>query len=264
MKHNKSLLTAAVVVGLLLCVQQTGSAFQSPEKDGANLGSAQSDLPPLPAPPKSLPPLPAPSKPGIPPKSDVPPTKANTTRTAADHAAAAQHFIQEGRYDIAIEASSLAIAADPKNADYLKIRAQAYQLTGRFEQALADTNPLEVVVAASQANLKSADDVVAVVPKGAVLNVSEVKGDWLKVETVGDQEFKWAWVWKRNLVRGQSQPRPQPLPQRVIIQRVVPADFYGRYYGGGYYDRGWRSGYGRAYYDWSRHVPRRYWGYLPW
>jgi|GEM_PF-2444070 tetratricopeptide (TPR) repeat protein len=252
MKHNKSLLTAAVVVALLLCVQQTGSAFQSPEKDGANLGPAQSDLPPLPAPPK----------PGILPKIDVPPTRANTTRSAADHAAAAQHFIQDRRYDIAIEAASLAIAADPKNAVYLKIRAQAYQLTGRYEQALADTKPLEVVVAASQANLKSADDVVAVVPKGAVLNVSEVKGDWLKVETVGDQTFKWAWVWKGNLVRGQS--RPQPLPQRIIVQPVLPADFYGRYYGGGYYDLGRRSGYGRAYYDWTRHVPRRYWGYLPW
>jgi tetratricopeptide (TPR) repeat protein len=262
MKHDKSLLAAATVVALLLCMQQTGSAFQNIEKDGANLGPAQGDLPPLPAPPNSLPPLPAPPKPGIVPKSDVPPTKANTTRSAADHAAAAQHFIKEGRYDIAIEASSLAIAADPKNAAYLKIRAHAYQLMGRYEQALADTKPLEVVVAASQANLKSADNVVAVVPKGAVLNVSEVKDDWLKVETVGDQTFKWAWVWKGNLVRGQS--RPQPLPQRVIVQPVLPADFYGRYYGGGYYDLGRRSGYGRAYYDWTRHVPRRYWGSLPW
>ncbi|MBT4868303.1 MAG: hypothetical protein HON53_24615 [Planctomycetaceae bacterium] len=201
----------------------------------------------------------------------MPPSKANTTPSAADHAAAAQHFIKEGRYDIAIEAASLAIAADPKNAAYLKIRAQAYQLTGRYEQALADTKPLEVVVAASQANLKSADDVVAVVPKGAVLNVSEVNGDWLKVETVGDQSFKWAWVWKNNLVRAQS--RPQPLPQRIIIRPVYPTDSYyrrsfGRYYGGYYgrgdFDFGRRSGYGRAYYDWTRHVPRRYWGYLPW
>jgi tetratricopeptide (TPR) repeat protein len=235
MKHNKCMLTTAVVVALLLCSQQTSSAFQTPEQDGANLGPAQNDLPP---------------------------PKPNTERTAADHAAAAQHFIGEGRYDIAIKAASLAIAAEPRNAAYLKLRARAYQLSGRYEQALADTKPLEVVVAVAKANLKSANDVVAIVPKGAVLNVSEVKGDWLKVETVGDQTFKWAWVWKGNLVRGQT--RPQPLPQRVIVRPVLPAEFYGRYYGRGYYDLGRRSGYGRAYYDWTRHVPPRYWGYLPW
>jgi tetratricopeptide (TPR) repeat protein len=262
MNHNKCMLTTAVVVVLLLGTQQTSSAFQTSKKDGANLGPAQIDLPPLPLPSKSLPPLPAPPKPGIPPESDVPPAKSNTERSAADHAAAAQHFIGEGRYDIAIEAASLAIAADPKNAAYLKIRAKAYQLSGRYEQALADTKPLEVVVAATKANLKSANDVVAIVPKGAVLNVSEVKGDWLKVETVGDQEFKWAWVWKGNLVRGRT--RLQPLPQRVIVRPVSPADFYGRQHGHGYYDLGRRSGYGRAYYDWTRHVPPRYWGYLPW
>ena len=138
-------------------------------------------------------------------------------------------------------------------AAHRRLRARAYQLSGRYEQALADANPLEVLVTAPRANLKSANDVVATVPKGAVLNVSEVRGDWLKVESIGDQKFQWAWIAKRDL----QQPPRRPQARIVIDPRRRA------YYARPYYDDPRYHDYGRRSYDWWGHVPPRYWRYLP-
>jgi tetratricopeptide (TPR) repeat protein len=260
MTHFKPTLTLALLAVLTFGFQQSGSAFQDSARDGADLGPAAEDLPPLPKPNF------APPKPGgqadDEKSADEKPAPKKTEYTAADHAAAAGRMMRDGRYDLAIQALSLAVAAEPKNADYRTLRAQAYQLSGRYEEALADTNPLVVVAGVRDTKLKSANDVIAVVPKGAVLQVTEVKGNWLRVAATGDQKFEWAWVYKGSLVQGRRPP--QPLPNRIVINPVLPAEVYGRYYGGGYYELGRRSGFGRAYYDWTGHVPRRYWGYLPW
>jgi tetratricopeptide (TPR) repeat protein len=238
------LITTVVLLGTL----QTSQAFDPPangKQDGANLGQPLKTLPPLPA-------LTAPEK----PPAEVSPQAAQKAGPAQGHVAAAERSIQDGRYDLAIAAASRAISADPDNAaSHRRLRARAYQLSGRYEEALADTNPLEVLVAAPRANLKSANDVVATVPQGAVLNVSQVRGDWLKVESIGGQKFEWAWVCKGDLQQGP----PRRPPARIVVEPRRRAYYYGRLYGDypPYHD------YGRRYYDWQRHVPLRYWRYLP-
>ena len=252
------------VVVLLFGVLQTGAAFQPPANNEQDSAKPEAPL-------ETLPPLPAPAKPGDPAPAGSS-ARGKKLSGGEVHAANAERFIQEGRIDLAIQAASQAINSDPAGAAaYRRIRARAYQLSGRYEEALADSNPLEVVVAADRANLKSAADVVAEVPKGAVLSVSQINGEWLKVDSVGEQKFKWAWVWKGNLVRS----RPRRVQVEVIVPRTrIDINLYrrnygGRYYGGiyigpRYYGYGARyPGYGRSYYDWWGHVPPRYWRYLP-
>lgn len=257
----KRLLPVWTAVTMLLCVFLLSNPDQpsADAQDGAKLGQ------PL----QTLPPLPAPADPDQANSSDAPAENENTAEEPADpasaHAAAAERFIQEGRYDLAVQAASKAIAADPDNPERRRLRARAYQLSGRYEEALADVNPLEVVVTSPKANLKSGNDVIAIVSKGTVVNVTEVRGDWLKVASVGDQTYKWAWIHKRDLTSIRP-AGPDSAQVRVIVQPRVDGDFYRLYYNGRVYNYGpyyRHHNYGREYYDWWVHVPPQYWQYLP-
>lgn len=191
------------------------------------------------------------------PDADPAPDEATPKQRAISRIVEAQQFIDDGDAESAIQAASEAIALDPENAEaYKKVRAKAYALQGRFEQALADSKPLEVTVAAPQARLMSGRNVVAMVPAGMKLLVDEVRGNWLKVTIAGERDFPWAWISKDAVGVG---PQPfagefeRPLPQRRGFE-------FGFYYGRPY--RPYHD-YGRRYYDYWRHVPPRYWRYLP-
>jgi tetratricopeptide (TPR) repeat protein len=172
---------------------------------------------------------------------------------AAALIAIAQRHIDEGRYELAVRTASQSIAMDADNADaYKQIRSQAYVALGRYEEALADHRPLALTVTAPSAHLKTGRTILATVRRGSPLLVDGVRGNWLKVVSAGEQQFEWAWI-KRTDVAPFLTERIQP---------PVPLDVVGPPYVYGYYPRPYHD-YGRRYYDWQRHVPPRYWGFLP-
>ena len=248
-------------------------ADSADQQSGQQQLSAQEDTRQLPF----VPPAPAPA-------DDTQTQKKNTAGTnaaAADfrrqqafvHLQNAQRFLHQAEYELVIQAAETAISVDPDNAaEYRQVRAKAYQLTGRYGQALADTNPLEVTVAAAKANLKSGEKVVAVVPSGVVLKVTELRGEWLKVISVGEQKFDWAWIWQQNLVQAHLQAMPIRPRAGFDLDIVIPHrgfryDDHGgyrrRFYGDDPYYDPYRDHGRRSSYDWWQHVPPRYWRYLP-
>jgi hypothetical protein len=218
-------------------------------------------VPPAPA-PENAPESNAPSA-GTP---DSAPADARQREAAAANAKAMQ-LIDEGRFDDAIRQSSRAIALDPSStADYKRVRASAYLASGRYEEALADSSPLEVTVTAPRAELKTKQTVLGYVDRGTKVFVDDVNGNWLKVIAVGDKTYDWAWINIRNL----QTPEPRLTVPRVVeynppsyqAQPPVPVPLDRVYYfgpGSPYYN----SNYGRDYYDYWQHVPPQYWGYLP-
>jgi len=242
------------------------------QQSGQQQLSAQEDTGQLPL----IPPAPAPADDTQTQKKNT----AGTNATAADfrrqqalvHLQNAQRFLQQAEYELVIQAAGAAISVDSDNAaEYRQVRAEAYQLTGRYGQALADTNPLEVTVASAKANLKSGEKVVAVVPGGVVLKVTELRGEWLKVISVGEQKFDWAWIWQQNLVQARLQAMPIRPRAGFDLDIVIPRrgfryDDHGgyrrRFYGYDPYYDPYRD-HGRRSYDWWQHVPPRYWRYLP-
>ena len=232
---------------------------------------------------------------------DAPQTAGDETPASAREAAIieitrAEQYLSEGEYELAVRNASRAIATDPEHgAEYRQVRAAAYAGQGRYEEALADETPLEVTVTAERAYLKSGQDTVAEFPRGTRLLVESAEGNWLKVASAGEQAFDWAWVHRRDLralppVVGQAPPpsivdrRQEPLPlqpdPRFFRPDASRSDVYARpqeYRGEeivppvyevrppqGYYYEGPGGDYGRRWYDWTRHVPRRYWRHLPW
>ena len=168
--------------------------------------------------------------------------------------------LAQGQYDRAIREASQAIAVDPEHAaEYREVRAAAYLAIGRYEEAFSDKTPLEVTVVASSARLKSGSDVVGTVPRGTHVMVEQSDGNWLKVASIGEQTYDWAWVHKRDVRAGADVDETAPPPTAIggnprNYPGYVPPD---PYYGGPGGD------YGRAYYDWWQHVPPAYWRYLP-
>lgn len=250
---------------------QTELGEPSQDPDGPSLlgqedpGSANAGEPaePVESAPQAVPinPPPAPQGPGTesqPAPEATPATDVSTPKQRAEALIAeAQQLIDVGDAESAIQAASEAIALDPDGAEsYKKVRAKAYALQGRFEQALADSKPVEVTVAVPQARLMSGRNVVAVVPAGMTLLVDEVRGNWLKVTIAGEQEYPWAWI-SRDAVALAPPPSAaefeRPLPRRPGFEFEL---HIGRPYRP-YHD------YGRRYYDYWRHVPPRYWRYLP-
>ena len=222
--------------------QQPADILGNPSVDGA--------LPALPPTPGA-----AQGRPIEVPLGTRPDVSADPHATAISMIVDAQRQIDAGQYELAIQTASQAIALDPSGADaYKRVRADAYLRQGRYEQALADSAPLEVTVGALVAELKTGRTVLSRVPRGTSLLVDDSRGNWLKVIEAGDQRFEWAWVRKSDLrVR-------QRAPMAIRVRR--PLSGIRIEIGPGRYPRP-RYGYGRPYYDYWRNVPSPYWGYLP-
>ncbi len=215
-----------------------------------------------------IPAIPAPA--ARPENTAVQPERPSAGRRAAEAFVSAQQQFDAQNYEEAIRGSSQAIALDEGGAaTYRKLRSAAYAALGRYEEALADQNPLELSVTSPRAQLKTGTTVLATVPEGTKLKVDDVKGQWLKVAAADEQAFDWAWV-RRNDVLTPNLTEPQPLPQRgPFVTGAEPEPIgipeaeepgYEYYYTDG---PGPGENYGRDHYDWWRHVPPPYWRYLP-
>jgi hypothetical protein len=240
-------------------------AFELPPSPAPIISDAPKTAPDAPQGPKvdrqATPPAPQPDAAlGSQPSGEPPQENAITT------AVKAQQLLDAGQPEEAIELASRSIALDPDNAAaYKKVRAAAYQRLGRYSEALADSNPLEVTVAAPRAELKTKNIVIDVVRGGTQLLVDDVNGNWLKVASAGERNYEWAWIHIRDVAAGQRPAADTPrMPARIEYDLpsyyVVPP-------GRGVYihigPRGLHANYGRDYYDYWGHVPPQYWGFLP-
>lgn len=244
--------------------------------------------------PGALPELPIPSRP-LPADSsaptnveDAPAVEANSPQQVA----AVRRLLDQGQVEEAIRMASQGILSDPTNAPaYKQVRANAYWTMGRYAEALADHQPLPAVVEAQMAEIKSGKVLLKEVPRGTSLNVSAIKGGWLRVVTLAGEPMDWAWIRVRDIQK-QMPTNPPPVPQTQLLptedpvggsgatkQHIppmpIPEDQYGHTVPlpqGGYYyearpihpyDYYRTRDYGRRYYDYWRHVPSRYWRYLP-
>ena len=243
----------------------TALAADSGPEDELILGPAETDSAQPTINPKVDPPLEleAPPKPGVldapedkktGPATQKPASPQDARATGTSLILEAQRLLLDRRYDDAVAASSEAIELDPSNAPaYKNVRANAYLLSGRFEQALADRTPLTVVVGSRKAELKSGLDVVGEVRRRTKLSIDKSEGDWLKVASIDGSPLKWAWIHKRDVAVGKPRRRsvlisPEPLQPQLEFRR--------------YRLRPWHD-YGRTFYDYSWHVPPRYRKYLP-
>ncbi|MEX2286577.1 MAG: hypothetical protein WD648_05765 [Planctomycetaceae bacterium] len=194
------------------------------------------------------------------------PSAAHPREEAITTVVKAQELLDAGQQEQAIELASRSIALDPDNAAaYKKVRAAAYQRLGRYSEALADSNPLEVTVAAPRAELKTKQIVIDVVTGGTKLLVNDVQGNWLKVASAGERNYEWAWIHIRDVATGNptavdSPRQPARIEYDVPSYYIVPPS-RGVYIHVG--PLGLHGNYGRDYYDYWGHVPPAYWGFLP-
>ncbi len=244
--------------------------------------------------PTELPALPIPD--GNVPSDPNSPTNAEEAPTAdansPQQVAAIQQLLDQGQLENAIRLASQGISGDPANASaYKQVRAKAYWALGRYAEALADHQPLPAVVEAPMAEIKSGKVVLKQVPRGTLLDVSAVQGGWLRIVSLAGEPMDWAWIRVRDIQKNQS-TAPTAVPQNQLLptedpvggssttkQHIPPMPIPESEFGqvvplpqGGYYyearpihpyDYYRTHDYGRRHYDYWRHVPPRYWRYLP-
>ena len=203
-----------------------------------------------------------------------------------------------GHWQQVILATSTVLAEDPRNEPARQLRGRAYAAAGRFEEALADVSPVPVVAMESSTQVMSGEQVVATLARGTPIEISAVRGEWLKVHRISGRVVERGWIHRGQLAprrvlsaddlagRIPSQALPQPVPQPGFVPSSpgglrIDIDLPGRStvwrgrrsshsqfglhldLGRGYSRHRRGHHYGRDHYDWMRHVPRGVRRYLP-
>ena len=116
-----------------------------------------------------------------------------------------QALVSYGQSDIveAIEYCTDSIRRDPGNTWAHILRASCYSAYGDFAKALEDYKqlgiPLPCHVSAKTAELKLGDEVTATVSWGDKLYVTKAKGEWLWVDSLGNDQAKEGWIHQKHV-----------------------------------------------------------------
>lgn len=152
--------------------------------------------------PRFLAPPPAPAAEPESPADENTPGSPPATRRPPSEVERIEILLRDGRYDDVVTAASAALARrDGDVGTYRRQRADAYFALGRYAEALADHAPIEARIGSQGAQLKSGSTIVATAPAGTVVEIEEVRGDWLKVASAAGKEYRWAWVHSSRLER---------------------------------------------------------------
>jgi len=100
--------------------------------------------------------------------------------------------------DRAIAACDEAIRLEPENESAYLLRGLAYRKKNDLTRALADFRKagksMQLRVTSRSAQLKEGTKVIATLAYGETLNITKINGDWLRVDSIGDQDGKRGWI----------------------------------------------------------------------
>ncbi|MCA9113516.1 MAG: hypothetical protein KDA79_00405 [Planctomycetaceae bacterium] len=255
----------------------------------------ESGIPPAPAPARGNPPEGTPPAPAleIPAGEPVPRESVNSVLQRV------QLDFDRGNWNAVIRDTSSVLAGNPGQEQARQMRGRAYAATGRFEEALADVNPVPTVTTRPETNIMSGREVLATLERGTPLEITEVRGDWLLVSRTGIRPRTPGWVHREQLapreiltapeLAGRIPPEPMPLlepvpePSRGGLQLDVEVPgaatiWRGRHPSRSFFElhldiggrsprhhshHPYRSSRGRDRDDWRRYVPPQFRQFLP-